>query len=163
AFERRIAAGAGGRAHIGRELRPQVLDQQIDAKLGHPRRLRRRCRRPRGLFRDRGEMLGEIGVRGANGGPRHKFGECGGGPGGRGCYFGTEVKCLARSACGRGMTCTDTSSPIEVAASAPASVAAFTAPTSPLMMTATSPSPTCSRPTIVTLAAFTMASAAASA
>ena len=61
------------------------------------------------------------------------------------------------------MTCTETSLPTWPATSAPASVAAFTAPTSPLMMTATSPSPTCSRPMIVTLAALTMASAAASA
>src|SRR4051794_10939238 len=73
------------------------------------------------------------------------------------------VKCLARSAWGRGITWTETRVPTVLAASAPASVAAFTAPTSPLMMTATSPSPTCSRPMMVTLAAFTMASAAASA
>src|SRR5580704_877429 len=52
------------------------------------------------------------------------------------------VKCLDVSACGRGITCTDISVPICPATSAPASVAAFTAPTSPLMMTATSPSPT---------------------
>ena len=37
------------------------------------------------------------------------------------------VKCLPSSACGRGITCTDTSSPTAVAVSAPASVAAFTA------------------------------------
>src|SRR6185436_14390399 len=79
-------------------------------------------------------------------------------------YFpGAVVKCLARSACGRGITCTDTSVPTLLAASEPASVAAFTAPTSPLMMTATRLSPTCSRPTMVTFAALTMASAAASA
>src|SRR5919109_1164343 len=55
-------------------------------------------------------------------------------------YFpGTVVKCLARSACGRGMTWTETSVPTLLAASEPASVAAFTAPTSPLMMTATRP------------------------
>src|SRR5581483_4085788 len=47
--------------------------------------------------------------------------------------------------------------------SEPASVAAFTAPTSPTMVTATRPSPTSSRPTMVTLAALTIASAAASA
>src|ERR1051325_80514 len=61
------------------------------------------------------------------------------------------------------MTWTDTSVPTLLAASDPASVAAFTAPTSPLMMTATRPSPTCSRPTMMTFAALTMASAAASA
>ena len=38
---------------------------------------------------------------------------------------------FSTSACGRGMTCTDTSSPMRRAAAAPASVAAFTAPTSP--------------------------------
>src|SRR4030095_4609709 len=61
------------------------------------------------------------------------------------------------------MTCTDTRVPTLLAASEPASVAAFTAPTSPLMMTATRPSPTCSRPTMVTFAALTLASRAASA
>ena len=44
-----------------------------------------------------------------------------------------------------------------------ASVEAFTAPTSPRTTTATRPSPTSSREMIVTLAAFTIASAAASA
>src|ERR1700758_5638799 len=61
------------------------------------------------------------------------------------------------------MTCTETSSPMLVAVSAPASVAALTAPTSPTIVTETSPSPTCSRPTMVTFAALTMASPAASA
>src|SRR3982750_3482984 len=37
----------------------------------------------------------------------------------------------SRLACGRGMTCTETSSPTRRAAAAPASVAAFTAATSP--------------------------------
>src|ERR1700684_2845739 len=61
------------------------------------------------------------------------------------------------------MTCTEMSSPTLVAVSAPASVAALTAPTSPVIVTETRPSPTCSRPTMVTLAALTMASPAASA
>src|SRR5947209_9866696 len=61
------------------------------------------------------------------------------------------------------MTCTDTISPTVDAVSAPASVAALTAPTSPWMTTDTSPSPTSSRPMMLTLAALTMASAAASA
>src|SRR6201987_4392832 len=61
------------------------------------------------------------------------------------------------------MTCPERSSPTLVAVSAPASVAAFTAPTSPTIVTETSPSPTCSRPTMVTFAALTMASPAASA
>ena len=61
------------------------------------------------------------------------------------------------------MTCTDTTSPTLRAASAPASVAAFTAPTSPCTSTDTRPAPTCSRPMIVTLAAFTIASPAANA
>src|SRR5262249_59004414 len=69
-------------------------------------------------------------------------------------YSPRMVKCLPSSACGRGITCTDTSSPTAVAVSAPASVAAFTAPTSPMMVTATSPSPTWSRPTLVTFPAF---------
>src|SRR6201986_1221168 len=61
------------------------------------------------------------------------------------------------------MTWTETSSPTFDAVSAPASVAALTAPTSPVIVTDTSPSPTSWRPTIVTLAALTMASPAASA
>src|ERR1700683_299187 len=61
------------------------------------------------------------------------------------------------------MTCTEMSSPTLVAVSAPASVAALTAPTSPTIVTETRPSPTCSRPTMVTLAALTIASPAASA
>ena len=58
------------------------------------------------------------------------------------------------------MTWTEISSPTFSAAAAPASVAAFTAPTSPRTMTVTRPPPTCSLPTSCTLAAFTMASAA---
>ena len=73
------------------------------------------------------------------------------------------MKCLASSGCGRGITWTETSSPTFDAVSAPASVAALTAPTSPTIVTDTSPSPTSWRPTIVTLAALTMASPAASA
>ncbi|CYU65433.1 Uncharacterised protein [Streptococcus suis] len=58
------------------------------------------------------------------------------------------------------MTWTDTSSPTRCAAAAPASVAALTAPTSPRTKTVTKPPPTCSFPIKVTLAAFTIASAA---
>src|SRR5579859_2592273 len=61
---------------------------------------------------------------------------------------------------GRGMTWTETSSTTRLAAAAPASVAAFTAPTSPRTITATNPPPTYSLPISVTLAALTMASAA---
>jgi hypothetical protein len=61
------------------------------------------------------------------------------------------------------MTWTDTRSPTVDAVSDPASVAALTAPTSPRTTTATRPSPTSSREMIVTFAAFTIASAAASA
>ena len=43
----------------------------------------------------------------------------------------------SRLACGRGITCTDTSSPTRRAAAAPASVAAFTAATSPRTMAVT--------------------------
>src|SRR5215210_9331707 len=43
--------------------------------------------------------------------------------------------------CGRGITCTLTSSPTRRAAAAPASVAAFTAATSPRTMAVTNPAP----------------------
>src|SRR6478672_7628443 len=72
---------------------------------------------------------------------------------GRGRIFST-------SACGRGITCTDTSSPTRRAAAAPASVAAFTAPTSPRTRTVTYPAPMYSLPTRTTFAALTIASAA---
>src|SRR5512142_1354557 len=58
------------------------------------------------------------------------------------------------------MTCTETSSPTRRAAAAPASVAALTAATSPRTIAVTYPAPIFSQPTSVTLAAFTMASAA---
>src|SRR5581483_8658622 len=67
---------------------------------------------------------------------------------------------FSTSACGRGMTWTETSSPTRRAAAAPASVAALTAPTSPRTITVTYPAPIFSHPTSVTFAAFTMASAA---
>ena len=51
---------------------------------------------------------------------------------------------------GLGMTCTETSSPTREAAAAPASVAALTAPTSPLTITVTRPPPTCTLPTLTT-------------
>src|SRR4029450_4849071 len=66
----------------------------------------------------------------------------------------------SRFACGRGITWTDTSSPTRRAAAAPASVAAFTAATSPRTIAVTQPAPIFSQPTSVTLAAFTIASAA---
>src|SRR5207237_8708849 len=66
----------------------------------------------------------------------------------------------SRFAWGRGMTCTETSSPTRRAAAAPASVAAFTAATSPRTIAVTYPSPIFSQPTSVTLAALTIASAA---
>src|SRR5678815_354816 len=47
----------------------------------------------------------------------------------------------SRLACGLGMTCTETSSPTLRAAAAPASVAAFTAATSPRTMVVTRPEP----------------------
>ena len=64
------------------------------------------------------------------------------------------------SSCGRGMTWTETTSPALPAATAPASVAAFTAPTSPRTMTVTRPPPISRWPSTCTLAALTMASAA---
>src|SRR4029453_2446329 len=65
----------------------------------------------------------------------------------------------SRVACGRGMTCTDPSSPTRRAGAAPASVAAFTAATSPRTMAVTYPAPIFSHPTSGTFAAFTIASA----
>src|SRR5207302_526758 len=67
---------------------------------------------------------------------------------------------FSTSVCGLGITWTETSSPTRRAAAAPASVAALTAPTSPRTMTVTYPAPMYSLPTSVTLAAFTIASAA---
>src|SRR3954469_5813715 len=64
------------------------------------------------------------------------------------------------SSCGRGIRCAETSSPVLLAAVAPASMAALTAPTSPRTATVTYPPPIDSRPKISTLAAFTIASAA---
>src|ERR1700730_13001650 len=58
------------------------------------------------------------------------------------------------------MTCTATNSPTRRAAAAPASVAAFTAATSPRTMAVTYPEPIFSQPTSVTLAALTIASEA---
>src|SRR6202795_3394769 len=66
----------------------------------------------------------------------------------------------SRLGCGLGMTCTETSSPTRRAAAAPASVAALTAATSPRTITVTYPEPMYSFPMRMTLAAFTMASAA---
>src|SRR6266571_8246368 len=62
--------------------------------------------------------------------------------------------------CGRGITWTLTNSPTRRAAAAPASVAAFTAATSPRTMAVTNPAPIFSYPTRVTFAALTIASAA---
>src|SRR5262245_38085301 len=58
------------------------------------------------------------------------------------------------------MTCTPTSSPTRRAAAAPASVAAFTDPTSPRTMAVTRPASTFCQPTKTTLAVLHMASAA---
>src|SRR5947209_2766991 len=65
-----------------------------------------------------------------------------------------------RSSCGRGMTCTPTTSPMRPAAAAPASTAAFTAATSPTTSAVTSPLPIFCQPSICTFAAFSMASLA---
>src|SRR5262245_35374805 len=62
--------------------------------------------------------------------------------------------------CGRGITWTLISSPTRRAAAAPASVAAFTAATSPRTIAVTKPAPIFSYPTSVTFAALTIASAA---
>src|SRR5262245_11389439 len=67
---------------------------------------------------------------------------------------------FSTSPCGRGITCTETSSPTRRAAEAPASVAALTAATSPRTITVTYPAPMYSLPTSTTFAALTIASAA---
>src|ERR1035437_2288485 len=64
------------------------------------------------------------------------------------------------SSWGREITCTLTTSPILAAASAPASVAAFTAATSPSTKAVTSPEPTDCQPVNVTFADLSMASVA---
>ncbi len=69
-------------------------------------------------------------------------------------------KIFSRSSAGRGMTCTPTSSPTRRAAAAPASVAAFTEPTSPRTIAVTRPASTFCHPTNTTFAALHMASAA---
>ena len=69
-------------------------------------------------------------------------------------------KTMGRSSCGRGITCTLTTSPSRPAAVAPASVATFTAATSPVTKAVTMPLPTLSQPRKVTLAAFIIASLA---
>src|SRR5688500_17736659 len=63
-----------------------------------------------------------------------------------------------RSSCGRGMTWTLMTWPMRPAASAPASMAAFTAATSPRTKAVTMPLPALSQPIISTFAAFSIAS-----
>src|SRR5262249_3394358 len=65
-----------------------------------------------------------------------------------------------KSSCGRGITCTLMTSPTRPPAAAPASTAAFTAPTSPTRKAVPSPLPIFCQPTSVKLAAFTAASLA---
>src|SRR5262249_23851152 len=69
-------------------------------------------------------------------------------------------KIFSRSSAGRGITWTPTSSPTRRAAAAPASVAAFTDPTSPRTIAVTRPASTFCQPTNTTFAALTIASAA---
>src|SRR5581483_9032294 len=107
---------------LGRRRRGHRIDNCVDlflAELGelHPRLLGTAGERAR--LGDRGEIA--VGLRAALDGRHHA-------PLGR---------ILSTSECGRGMTWTDTSSPTRRAAAAPASVAAFTAPTSPRTMTVT--------------------------
>src|SRR5438067_1421601 len=64
------------------------------------------------------------------------------------------------SECGRGITCVLRTSPTLRPAAAPASTAAFTAPTSPRTIAVTNPASIFSQPTSVTFADFTAASAA---
>src|SRR5438105_1453860 len=69
-------------------------------------------------------------------------------------------KTSSRFECGLGITCTLINSPTRRAAAAPASVAAFTAATSPRTIAVTYPEPIFSHPTRFTFAALTIASAA---
>src|SRR5262245_4347366 len=83
----------------------------------------------------------------------------------RKCHRGVPVpqglgRIRSTSVCGLGMTWTEISSPTRLAAAAPASVAAFTAPTSPRTRTVTYPAPMYSLATRTTFAALTIASAA---
>src|SRR3954454_9288424 len=71
-----------------------------------------------------------------------------------------KLRTAERSSCGRGITWTLTTSPIRLAAAAPASTAAFTAATSPATNAVTRPLPILSQPTSSTLAAFNIASLA---
>ena len=71
-----------------------------------------------------------------------------------------KVRTPPRSSCGRGMTWTLTTSPIRLAAAAPASTAALTAATSPATKAVTRPLPILSQPTSSTLAALSIASLA---
>src|SRR5712692_2504792 len=75
-------------------------------------------------------------------------------------YFFAPGRIFSTCSCGRGITCTATNSPTRLAAAAPASTAAFTAPTSPRTVTVTYPEPIYSLPVRTTLAALTMASEA---
>src|SRR5438128_282180 len=77
-----------------------------------------------------------------------------------GVVFLAKGRMLPSSSCGRGITCTLTTSPIRLAAAAPASTAALTAATSPATKAVTRPLPILSQPTRSTLAALTIASLA---
>src|SRR4051812_43547852 len=79
------------------------------------------------------------------------------------CLHPSAYPIFATSPCGRGITCTLTTSPTRPAASAPASTAARTAATSPLSVIATRPLPTLCCSTNVTLAALSAASHASTA
>ena len=74
--------------------------------------------------------------------------------------WGNPGRIFSTSLWGLGITCWATSSPRRLAAAAPASTAAFTAPTSPRTITVTSPEPIFSVPTRETSAALVIASAA---
>src|SRR5437773_3604971 len=79
------------------------------------------------------------------------------------CLHPLSYPIFATSECGRGITCTLTTSPTRPPASAPASTAARTAATSPRSVIATSPLPTLCCSTNVTLAALSAASHASTA
>ena len=124
----RFGLRRGGRGHR--------VDDGVDAFLAELGELEPRllgAARERARLGDRGQIA--IGLRRDG---RHRL--CGPSTAGRRSgvlVLGPFGRIRSTSACGRGMTWTETSSPTRRAAAAPASVAALTAPTSPRTMTVT--------------------------
>src|SRR5439155_20549668 len=145
-----LGLGAGGFRHCAHDPVHLLLREFLE---GLGRLLRAGGEAPRLLDREEVRVLDGHGLLGGGGRYPAVFLPLAGADGVGGRIFST-------SWCGRGITCTETSSPTRRAAAAPASVAAFTAPTSPRTCTVTYPAPMYSLPTRRTLAVLTMASAA---